>query len=126
MKCLDEVRVIRDKKEYNDAGVFVGRIGRIVCPEIRGNTFEVVFIDSRYYNKEVEYDEETLKNMEDDIYLEVDVADLEFVSDSLMKDEDILNVLPDNDPRWWCKVENGFIYNLLGEKKNKIAYDYDS
>lgn len=38
----------------------------------------------------------------------------------------ILDELPKNNPKWWCKVEDGFIVNLLGEKKNKIAYDYNS
>lgn len=27
---------------------------------------------------------------------------------------------------WWCKVEDGYIVNLKGEKKNKTPYDYDS
>lgn len=26
----------------------------------------------------------------------------------------------------WCIVEDGFIKNLNGDKKNKIAYDYES
>ena len=43
-----------------------------------------------------------------------------------LTDAEIQESLPKQDPRWWCKVENGFIMNLLGEKKNKIPYDYDS
>lgn len=31
-----------------------------------------------------------------------------------------------NNPKWWCKVEDGYIMNLLGEKKNKISFAYDS
>ena len=34
--------------------------------------------------------------------------------------------LPLNNPKCWCKVENGYILNLLGEKKNSIPYDYNS
>ena len=41
-------------------------------------------------------------------------------------DKDILNSLPANNPAWWCKVENGYILNLLGQKKNKIPYDYST
>lgn len=41
-------------------------------------------------------------------------------------DEDILEDLPGHDPAWWCKVEDGYILNLKGERKNKIPYDYDS
>ena len=26
----------------------------------------------------------------------------------------------------WCKVEDGYIINLKGEKKNKIPFDYES
>ena len=40
--------------------------------------------------------------------------------------EDILEDLPDHDPAWWCKVEDGYILNLKGERKNKIPYDYNS
>ena len=43
-----------------------------------------------------------------------------------MTDEAILEDLPNHDPEWWCKVEDGYIWNLKGEKKNKIPYDYDS
>jgi hypothetical protein len=54
------------------------------------------------------------------------VEDLEVVNPSNIDDEGILEDLPNRDPEWWCKVEDGFILNLKGEKKNKIAYDYDS
>jgi len=37
-----------------------------------------------------------------------------------------LEDLPGNDPNWWCKVEDGYITNLKGERKNKIPYDYNS
>lgn len=35
-------------------------------------------------------------------------------------DEVILSDLPGYDPNWLCKVEDGYIKNLKGEKKNKI------
>ena len=41
-------------------------------------------------------------------------------------DDDILEDLPQHDTRWWCKVEDGYILNLLGEKKNKEPYKYNS
>ena len=43
-----------------------------------------------------------------------------------LTDDDILEDLPQNAPRWWCKVEDGYILNLLGEKKNKEPYKYNS
>ena len=48
------------------------------------------------------------------------VGDIETVEDGHYTDEIILKDLPKQNPKWWCKVENGYIINLLGEKKNKI------
>lgn len=62
----------------------------------------------------------------DDASAAVKVKDLELVIDYHATDEMILDALPLKNPTWPCKVENGFIVNLLGEKVNKIAYDYDS
>ena len=73
--------------------------------------FEVVFSDSKG---------------KDYALIEIYVGDLEVVRSSNLTDEDILEDLPKHDPHWWCKVENGYILNLLGEKKNKIPYDYES
>ena len=56
----------------------------------------------------------------------IKISDLEFVEDGKCPDEDILDALPKNNPKWWCKVEYGYITNLIGEKKNKVPYDYDS
>jgi len=33
---------------------------------------------------------------------------------------------PEKHKHQWCKVEEGFILNLEGKKKNTIAYDYNS
>ena len=48
------------------------------------------------------------------------------MKDNKCSDKEILEDLPKQNPKWWCKVEDGYIMNLLGEKKNKIAYDYNS
>ena len=39
-------------------------------------------------------------------------------------DEDILDALPLHNPEWGCKVEDGYILNLKGERLNKYAYNY--
>ncbi|MCM1042586.1 MAG: hypothetical protein NC350_00005 [Corallococcus sp.] len=78
-------------------------------PEIRNNTFEVEFFD-----------------LKDDFAIEAFVGDLEVTQEAPVTDEEILEDLPKHDPRWWCKVENGYILNLKGERKNKIPYDYNS
>lgn len=41
-------------------------------------------------------------------------------------DEDIIEMIPLNNPEWWCKVEDGYIINLKGDRKNKIPYKYNS
>jgi len=108
MKYLDGVRLTVDKPEYAKHGLKKGARGAIVLPEIRNNTFEVEFFDFKEYS------------------FEAFVGDLEVTQDSELTDAEILKELPSADPRWWCKVENGYIVNLKGEKKNKIPYDYNS
>ncbi len=56
----------------------------------------------------------------------IHVSDLEAVKSSNMTDKDILEDLPGRNPNWWCKVEDRYIVNLKGERKNKIPYDYNS
>ena len=109
MKWLDDVRVTTDK--YENQGIKKGAIGTIILSEIRDYQYYVVFSDhnGRDY-------------AETDIYL----WDLELETDRGLSDESILGDLPLHNPEWWCKVEDGFILNLKGEKKNKIAYDYQS
>ena len=111
MKWLDEVRVTVSKPEYEKQGVYKGMVGTIIFAWIRDNQFEVVFDD---------------ENGQDFAYPLIFVGDLEVVRSSNITDEGILKDLPKNDPHWWCKVEDGYILNLLGEKKNKIPYDYES
>ena len=109
MKWLDQVRVLTDK--YESEGVKKGAIGTIIFSWIRDYQYEVVFSDhnGRDYAEPLIY-----------------IWDLEVVRPSNISDESILNDLPLHDPNWWCKVEDGFILNLKGERKNKIPYDYKS
>lgn len=128
MKASDDVRVINDDEAYAKEGVFKGMIGYISMPEIRDNSFLVCFIDENFYihENEPEWFEEHYSDLKDDIFCIIKIKDLELVKDGDCTDEELLERLPQNDPRWWCKVEDGYILNLKGEKKNKIAYDYDS
>ncbi len=108
MKFLDEVRVLTDN--YESEGVNKGAIGTIINAEIRRNTFDVVFSEKG----------------QDYAMLPIFVGDIELVKSSNVTDEDILEALANHDPNWCCKVEDGFIMDLKGRKKNKIPYDYNS
>ena len=112
MKYLDKVRLIVDRDRYKKDNVFKGEIGTIWLPEIRDNEFYVAFEtgDEKDWYK----------------YSCIKIEDLELVEDGGCPDEDILDEIPQNNPRWWCKVEDGYIINLLGEKKNKEPYKYNS
>ncbi len=126
MKLFDKIKVLNDCKYYNEEGVFKGRIGRINSAEIRDNCFEVVFIDERFWNKNFVWTDEAIETMKDDIFLEMKIEDMEVIEESNLTDDEILESIPLHNKEWWCKVEDGYIMNLLGEKKNKIPYDYDS
>lgn len=110
MKYLDRVRVISD--DYEEFGIYRGDEGHILNAAIRYGT--VVF-----------YRENPITFV-DDRDADIRVEDLELVTDYHASDEAILEDLPDHNPEWWCKVEDGYIWNLKGEKMNKIAYDYKS
>ena len=108
MKYLDEIKIITDR--YKKKGIPKGTKGVIISSEIRGKNFLC-----------------ELSNVPD--FYEVSsicFEDLIVTKSSNIEDQVILNDLPLNDPHWWCKVEDGYILNLLGERKNKIPYDYDS
>lgn len=126
MKMFDKVKVLKNCKYYNDNGVFAGRIGRINSAEIRDNCFEVVFIDERFEDKDFKWTDENMQTMQDDVFLEIPIEDLAVFEESNVSNEKILESIPLQNKEWWCKVENGYIINLLGEKKNKIPYDYNS
>ena len=128
MKIYDSVKVIKDDETYKQNGIYKGMIGTIILPEIRDNCFYVNFIDENFKIHKDDYDWFRLhyKEIKDDIFCIIKIEDLEVVEDGNATDEMILEELPKNNPKWWCKAEDGFIVNLLGEKKNKIAYDYNS
>ena len=112
MKYFDEVRLVVEKEKYKKENIKKGEIGTIWLPEIRDNEFYVCF--------------ETGDEHDWYKYCCIEINDLELVKEGDITDEDLLEELPKNNPKWWCKVEDGYIKNLLGEKKNKIPYDYNS
>ena len=126
MNVYDKVKVINDRDEYKKYGIYRGMIGSIICGEIRDNTFNVCFIDPKFYDKSIVWTDETINDFEDDKFCPIKIEDLELVENGFADDNIILSELPKNNPKWWCKVEDGYIKNLLGEKKNKIPYDYNS
>lgn len=128
MNIYDDVKVINDREEYKKEGVFKGMIGRILLGEIRNNSFYVDFIDKNFeiHKDDPQWFENHYEELEDDIMIPIKIEDLELVRKNWATDKTILDELPANNPEWWCKVEDGYIVNLLGEKKNKIPYDYDS
>ena len=126
MQVYDKVRVLKDTDYYSNNGVYKGMIGRIISGKIRDNRFDVCFIDPKFYDNTIVWTDETIKDFENDKFCDIKIEDLELVEKGFANDKMILEELPKQDPRWWCKVENGYILNLLGEKKNKIPYDYNS
>ena len=128
MRASDDVRVINDNEKYAQEGVYKGMVGYIAMPEIRNDCFFVCFIDENFamHDDEPEWFEEHYNELKDDIFCEIKIQDLELVQDGGCTDEELLERLPLNNPQWWCKVEDGFIMNLNGDKKNKIPYDYNS
>ena len=113
MKYGDLVIVNVEKEAYTKHGIHKGAVGMLTDAEIRDTEFMVIF--SHKYSKD-----------DEDIYIPIFVGDIDVYKAGDYSDEAILKDLPNNNPKWWCKVENGYILNLLGEKKNKIPYDYNS
>ena len=70
--------------------------------------------------------QENIFKLKNDICCGIKIKDLELVTANNTTDEMIKDSLPEKHKDWWCKVENGFIINLKGEKKNQIPYDYCS
>ena len=101
-------------------------IGTIVDSEIRFRAFQVGFIDERVKDKEFMSIEENMYLLNDDIVEYIDIEDLEVVEESDVTDDYILRSLPKQFPNWYCKVVDGYIINLQGEKLNKVPYDYSS
>ena len=126
MKMYDKVEVLNDSEDYAKEGVYKGMIGRIESAEIRGDCFSVIFIDPRYHDPNYVFTDESMYELEEDKICTMKIKDLKLVEVYPFSDEDLLDSLPRKDPRWWCKVENGYIINLLGQRRNKIPYDYES
>lgn len=124
MKLLDEVKVINNN--YKDDGITQGMIGSIIEADIRWNSFYVCFQDQRVFDEEFMKIKDNVFKLNDDICLGIKISDMEVVKESDIDDSKIFDSLPENYKDWWCKVQDGYIINLKGEKKNKKAYDYDS
>ena len=123
MKLFDEVKVINDRERYKEYNVHKGMVGTIIDAEIRFRAFQVIFTDPK--TKQPNFDWENEK-WEDDIVEYIDIEDLEVVKEGDVTDEFILKSLPEKYPNCWCKVEDGYIVNLQGEKLNKVPFDYNS
>ena len=124
MKYLDDVKVLNDN--YKDEGITKGMLGTIIEPDIKINSFYVLFQDQRVFDKDFMNDEDNILKLKKDICTEIKIKDLELVRDNNTDEMLIQADLPENHKDWWCKVEDGYILNLKGERKNKIPYDYDS
>ena len=102
MQYLDFVTIIKPTPETEALGVGVGMDGAIVLPEIRDNTFMVEVFNFQGDTQCV---------------TPIDVSHLKLRERNDLTDAEILADLPGNNPNWWCKYENGKIYNLKGEQK---------
>lgn len=124
MKLLDDVIVTNDN--YANEGVYKGMRGTILDAPIILNSFFVNFQDQRVYDKEFMRVQKNIFKLNDDIYIPINIKDLKVIKPSKQTDAELAEALPPAPENWWCKVENGYILNAKGERKNKIAYDYDS
>ncbi len=126
MKYYDKVKVIVNRHEYEVNNVYKDMVGTIIDPEIRDGYFHVIFTDPRAKEADFIFTYENIKSLKDDVFCSIKVEDLKLLEESDCSDGYILENLPKDTPFCWCKVVDGFIINLKGEKKNKIPYDYDS
>ena len=126
MKLFDDVKVINDNEQYQQEGVYKGMIGTIIEADIKWNEFYVCFQDQKLLDPNFVFNEKTVKTIKDDICAGIKIKDLELVKNNDISVEKIRKSLPEKYPDCWCKVEDGFIMNLKGDKKNKIPYDYNS
>lgn len=129
MKFLDKVKVVNLKKSYEKENIKLNEVGVIWEAEIRDNSFYVMFdnnSDEKFYNNFDEKFDNEKKDKSFFKYCIINIEDLELVEEGLADDNTILDALPQNNPNWWCKVEDGYILNLLGERKNKEPYKYNT
>ena len=109
MKYMDTVRLVSG--DYKEFGLKIGDIGTLLEPEIRSSA-------TLFFLEEVD-------SARDAVFgAPVYIGDLEVVEEANVSDEALLEALPMHNPEWWCKVEDGYIWNLKGEKKNEVPYDY--
>ena len=123
MKYLDDVKVINDN--YKELGIKKGYIGTIIDPDIRWDSFYVCFQDQRVYDTNFMSKQDNIFKLDDDICEGIKIQDLELVKDNKCSDALIEKDLPASHKHQWCKVENGYITNLKGERKNKTPFKYD-
>ena len=124
MKLLDEVKVVNDN--YKENGITKGMIGTIIEADIRWESFYVCFQDQRVYDTNFMKNKENIFKLNSDICHGIKVKDLKLIKDGGATDELIKKSLPEKHKDCWCKAEDGYIINLIGEKKNKIPYNYNS
>lgn len=120
MKLFDEVRVKNNK--YSKYNVFKGMVGTIIDAGIMFRAFQVCFVDERTKKEGFDYENDKWE----DIVEYIEIADLEIVNESDVTDEYILENLPNQNPICFCKVVDGYIVNLKGDKLNKVPFDYSS
>lgn len=116
MKYLDEVRLVVDKEKYSKLGIKKGWTGTIIESYIsflgtKTGCFDIAFHPPGTW---------------EDILVSASISDIELVKESEISDTEILEDLPNNDPTRYCKVVDGYIVNLRGERLNKIPYNYTS
>ena len=116
----------REKERYKEYNIHKGMVGTICDAEIRDKCFHVAFIDERVKDKDFMSVEENIYKLKEDIFCSIRIEDLELVEDMKTSDDWILDSIPKHNKKWWCKVEDGYIVNLQGEKLNKVPYDYNS
>lgn len=124
MKFLDDVIVTNDN--YANEGIHKGMRGTIAEAAMMQDGFFVEFEDPRYYDKEFMSHKENIYKLKHSIYTLIKAKDLQVVFAREFSDKQLQDCLPPEHKDWWCKVENGYILNAKGERKNKVAYDYDS
>lgn len=79
MKEYDDVKVINDNPEYEEAGIHKGMVGYIVLPEIRDNTFLVNFIDENFelHKNDSDWFRIHFDEIKDDIICPIKIEDLQ-------------------------------------------------
>ena len=124
MKLFDNVKVIRNSKDYGAENIYKGRVGTIIDACLIFNSFQVSFSNDDWDELVRLYGGDAGEYANGDTVIYIQAEDLEVVEESDVTDEYIQRNLPNEDPKLWCKVENGYIYNLLGEVQNPVQYKY--